>query len=480
MIASALLVGLVACVGEPDASSSTDRDSDQGGGVVIESGTAEQVAAAGDLSGQEGSISVLDLKNDAVAEVLRQDRRHRYPDPLTDLELRHGIAPQLVERGELTTDSLGIELTLSLDRHWVIQESRPGWLVFAPPSNPLGALRPVIVFQRPVGFFDAEQAPKEEVIPGDQSMPADALEEWIESLPQVELQRRLELEIDGRTVRRYDVDLVPAKGPINPECRPVGCLNMMWSGGSDWIVLRGGERLRYYEIDDEQGPIVVIAIAIATAGDPSFHDLADRFIRTARLGPSHPHPLPDGTIWSSWVRMPAGTYLAAGVPGLQLTFSRDRVVDQQAGSVTVGDHIWKGTRGLVGELVGTPEGPIATVEEAVAALLNDPDWETADLGTIELADHVGTVHQARLVSVVSVERDGHRRERTPPLVTAPLEVGDDPRLAGWPTMPGVLIGVIELDDGRLFGLGASVRSSEEPEDLTDELIEWVATIQFVE
>ncbi len=444
---------------------------DRGAVAAIEAGGAEVAGGAGS-STSLSSDPLPDLANDPVAAVLRQDRRHRYPEPLTDLEQRFGIAPQLVEPGTITTDSLGIELTLDFERHWVMQESRPGWLVFAPPSNPLGGLRPVIVFQRPVGFYDAEQAPDNDVIPGDQTLPADALADWIAALPQVDLQRTVDLEIDGRTARRYDVDLVPADGPISHECRPIGCLNMMWSGGSDSIVLRGGELLRYYEIDDEQGPIIVINIAMA--GDPGFHDVADRIIRGARLGPSAPHPLPEGTIWANWSRMPPGTHTAAALPGIRLTFDGDRAVDHYAGSVTVGEQAWKGTRLLVGELVGTPGGSIETVDDAATALLDDPEWDTADLGTIELIDGDGTVHEARLISVVL--REG-RDDPTPALVSAPLEEGDDPRLARWPTMPGVLIGVAEVD-GRIFGFGASVRSWEEPEDLTDELIDWVATIRF--
>ncbi len=408
-----------------------------------------------------------EIPNLASALVERQRRRHVVPDPMGDLQEQFGIAPVMLPLGEVTTTDLGIEMTLTFERWWRLESAGPAGIALAPPENPLGRLRPNVVFFRPLGFVDPVLAPSGQFLPGDQSIERDQLGNWISALGQVVLLDSEEMMIDGRVVTRYDVDLDPALGPTSDQCSPGNCIDFAWNGASNYFNLRDEEAVSYYEIADPKGPIVVIVAY--EEGDSLFGERADRLIRSARFGPSAPHPIPEDTRIANFSTVKAGEWQVSAIPDVRIRFEFYASIAQRPGLVGFGHPVSGFGASVSRLLMNGAEERLVSAEDVLDALGADEQWNVEVGDEIDWFDADGIERSGR---VMLVGTDLVEDDPTPPVLLAMLEEGDDPRLPAWPEVAdSTLYLVTAVEHGGsarvyAFGTFAADRDPSDPEAIS--------------
>lgn len=465
----AAVLALAACA-EPAPRSATPDAPDETNEELI--GTTDGQAAPGS-SPDAGEPPEF---NESAARVTRQERRHIYPDPLGDLQAQFGIAPLMLPLGAVTTTDLGIELTMHLDDWWRLESAGPAEFVLAPPGNTIGQLRPNLFFIRPVGYVDPIIAAYEGNPPGDETLPPDGLRQWIDGLDQVVLEGTETFEVSGRQVTRYDVDLDPELGPTSDRCSPGNCVDLLWNAASDSFVLRDEETVRYYEIEDPAGPIVVIVAS--ETGNQAFLDRSDAFMRRLEIGPSAPHPVPSDARWANFSVVERGTWTVSGLPGIEIDIADYSFISQRPGAVLTGHPVVDdGGRAIIQPLTDGTGKRIASAEGLLEAFRADPDWLIAEGETLRWADGDGIERAGYLFSVNARLRGD---DPTPPILLAPLEEGDDHRLPAWPAWSPATYMAVEIGDGRVYAIGSlAIESDAMAADVIADILDFASKIRFL-
>lgn len=411
--------------------SSGPADLEVGGSTTSPSGTSDPDDARTEapVADTANDDQAPELPNEASAAVARQERRHLFPDPLADLQLAYGVAPVMLPKGTITTDQLGIRMTMHLDDWWRLEWAGRAQIDMAPPDNPIGTLRPFLSFERPSHIVDPALAPYNVSLPGEGTWPLDGLREWIDALDQVVLLDTETFELSGRSVTRYDVDLDPSRGPTHDGCSPGSCIWLLSTGAQTQIVLRDLEQVRYYEVADALGPILITSIA--PIGDNSFLARVDALVRQLEFGPSAPHPIPQDERTSRVIAVPRGRWSIGAIGSVEIEVDTGSVALQRPGraGIAQGRGMDRPHPAVVRPLTKSDSKPIVTIADITEAFVEDVDWEVEELGAWYFTDLDG-----REITGVEVTVTGPAGgDQTPPILLAPLLDGDDPRMPGWPT-----------------------------------------------
>lgn len=268
------------------------------------------------------------------AQILRERRLLADPAPLPSIQQRLGVAPVIMPPDAYRFDALGTSVTLELGEYWRLDSEHPGKFVLTRPDAELEVLLPAVVFARPVGFAHPRRAATDSVYPGSSGWERGDLGTWIEAMDQIVVVDSGRTDVDGTPARWWDVDVDPERGRTLTGCQPGTCVAMFWTGGTEtFTVARDLERLRWYEIDDPLGPIVVLVAA--TDGDfPQLVDDVAGLLRSATLGPPEPHPVEAGVATASFMELAANTrWRFAGLPGVVYESVTATTVDQRRGGI---------------------------------------------------------------------------------------------------------------------------------------------------
>ncbi|MEM7287139.1 MAG: hypothetical protein AAF480_12365 [Actinomycetota bacterium] len=362
------------------------------------------------------------VPSEPSAQILREQRIYADPAPLGTYQEANGVAPLILDPGVHVFDNLGIEFTLELDEFWRLDWAHPGSMLLTAPDAGLDPLLPALTIHRPIGFAPPFDVASDRLGAGPAGWQPDwRLADWIDAIPQVVLLQEGTIPMGDRVAQWFDVEVDPELGPTKDSCQPGSCVTFLWSGKHTHSVARSRERIRWYEIDDPQGPI----IGFVSASDeqwPTFVEAADRLFAGATLGPSAPPPFAERTTHATFVELPSNeAWTPAGIPGIRLESGNFFLVLQRPGQVTARLSSAGGGARDVG--IATPvtdwDGtPLLTAAEVVDAI-------TAD------ADQVFAVTDGEIfgASATIVDFD-HRGD--PLMMLTPERIGFDPTLGGWP------------------------------------------------
>lgn len=329
--------------------------------------------AAGTVVIREDEAARPRVPSEPSAQLLREVRVFGNPAPLGAVQEQLGVAPVVLDLGPMTFDELGISLTLDFPAYWRLDYAQPGTFSITRPDAGLGALLPAVTFHRPIGFAPPPLVASGRLGGGSAAWDPDfELAEWIAAVPQVVVVDQGVIDVDGRSTAWFDVDVDPELGPTKGSCQPGSCVDFLWSGAHTYSVARDLERIRWYEIPDPQGPVIVF---VSTSEEDFAEVVGDvhALLLSAEVGESAPHPIPHQTAYASILEIPANeSWSFAGVPGVRLTAANYALVEQRPGQLT----IWRVTRanadGPIGFVlpVATAAGAVvASVEDLVAAIL---------------------------------------------------------------------------------------------------------------
>lgn len=358
------------------------------------------------------------MPSEPSAELLRQERRYQFPDPFGSLQLEHGVAPVMLPPGEHVADSLGIEVTLRLDRWWRLEAEEPGSFWITRPDAPVGGLLPAVVFLRPRALAPINRVGDVDLFRGEHTLPPDDLGGWLDQVDQIEVLDRGDASVGGRDGSWFDIDVVDDAGPLSHLCDPGHCVHTWWSGASRSTVARDLESIRYYSFPDPEGPIYVL-IAAADDEFAEWNALATDLLAATDFGPSAPHPVEPGvSVGFERAHERGDTSSFVEFPELEITVPLFSLSAQRPGILTV--QGWRAygheSRPEFVRPVETIDGdPIADVA-AVESLLVDTGLERAS------DDHLLDGTRSVFDGVV----DGAILRRTE------LAPGDDLAFVAWP------------------------------------------------
>lgn len=464
IVRGGIIAGLIAAGALTASSCSASGNDNPLADVAVVDGVSEQRSTSDTPSLDPGATI-----NEAAARVLRQERRLVDPAPLGDIQDRFGIAPVVLPAGPLTTRNLGIEMTLHLDDRWRLEWGAPSQVVLADVDGPLGALRPNIVFFRPVGLFDPLVVPYGHGIPGETPWPADDLEGWLEEVPQIAVAQQGEFAIGDRAARWFDVFIDASAGPVPTGCDPGDCVAFAFSGTHHSFVLRDKESVRWYVIDDPAGPIFVL-LAVDT-GNADFFERGDAVIRGIDLGPSEPHPIPPGAVHAPFTAISAGPTRFTGLGGFEWRPEAPSYVSQRGGMAVLDDSV-------TGITVTRPEqaadgSVVETVDDLIEAIADDPQYEvTVDTATsVELAEGASTSAIVLSITGPQLEPD------EPPLRLVAIDADEEPRFVAWPRRAYTKSWVIE-HDGDFHLVSVEADSQDQVDRASSRIAEVIRQLSF--
>ena len=383
------------------------------------------------------------------AQVLRELRLYGDPAPLGAVQEQYGIAPVILDPGAYTFAELGIELTITLPDYWRLEAAEPGKIDLTRPEAELESLLPGLLFLRPVGFADPLRAPTGTLYPGSTGWEPWELNAWIEAMPQLIVLDQGTVTVDGRPTRWWDIDVDPALGLTDESCQPGACVKVMWTGGGGTVVARDLERIRWYEIPDPAGQIIVFVAGRDNEWPQLIAD-ADQIVRDIRLGDSTPHPVPSATDISRYFDVGANTALRfSGIDGLTFTSATSVGVGQRPGEVT---HFVRDDSAVTAFVLPALDGdhtPISSAADIVTAL------EGSD-GTVIVERDAEILGMSAVV--IDVVIDGDATHAAPLLLSEPRP-GYRTDAAAWPTYAHNRVWVVDSPIGPAF-IGASATSPD--------------------
>lgn len=396
----------------------------------IRAGALLLAACSAACSGDVGSVAtstvapptttVPKVPAEPSAQLLRERRVFDDPAPLGAVQEELGVAPVILPPGRWTFGELGIEVTVDTDDFWRLDSAHPGKFVLTRPDAELDVLLPAVLFTRPVGFANPIRAATDSVFPGSSGFDVDDLGEWIDAMPQVAVLDQGRLTLDEREVRWWDVDVDPDLGPTI-GCEPGRCVALFWTGATErYTVARDLERIRWYEIEDPAGPIVVFV----AARDDEFAQLVadvDELLATAEFGPSAPHPVPDGHAAASSMIIASGRpWTFGGLAGVVIESDTTLHIRQRPGEVEVAVAWFDATVGVARPVQTPPGETIDRAADVVDAVLAAGGRVVDDDATIAGFD------------AVEIELIADGDDPVPALHLSPPRNGFDRTESGWP------------------------------------------------
>ncbi len=408
------------------------------------------------------------IPNEPSAVILRQQRLYDEPDPLGPLQETFGVAPALLPPGQHTTDVLGIDLTLHLDRWWRLDEERPGSLNLVRPDDPVAALLPALLIQRPVGIAPVDRVADSSFLNGEQTYPAADLEQWLQSVEQIEILAAGTANVGGRQAQWWDVRLDRTAGPVLDSCIPGECILAWWTGGSPTTVTRALESLRYYLVPDPEGPIFVLLASVEEEFE-SWVALSTEVLESARFGSSAPHPVP-ADVSNGLHRIHSGgdSWRFVGLPGVVVTPDRYAISLQLPGYLHVSplsSHFGDAVSSVVRAATDRAGNQFSSVDEVVDYL--EQLGATSDRVTVErLPDEDLDGQMASVLKVSSDDTVLHH---------AVLHEGADASFANWPKLRYAQMWLIETPIGPVFfsAEGETAEKLEVAVEKTQDLFAWV-------
>ena len=399
------------------------------------------------------------IPSEASAQVIRETRLFGDPAPLMSIQQQLGVAPLILDPGTYEFDSLGTHLTLEFPKHWRLDREAPGTFWLTRPEAELEALLPAVTFHRPIGFADPPLAGFD----GPPSWVMQDVGEWIDALPQIVVVDSGDIAIGDREGFWWDIDVDPTLGPTIQACQPGSCVRFLWSGGRSHFVARDLERIRWYEIPDPLGPIVVFV----AANDEDFDEITaeiDVLLEGAVVGPSEPNPVGGNLAIATRANIASNTpIMTAGIDGLTINAPYFLEVFQRPGEVVAWRSNSINTDQSVGVAVPATDlegNPIGSVDDIISAI--EANASTFSSSTVELFGLSATL--------VDFEQDGEAMM----LLTAPRP-GFSSTQAVWPELPKGRAWVIDSPVGPTIvsALGRSEEDLDEAIDRVDSFIEWI-------
>ena len=394
------------------------------------------------------------------AEVLREQRAYTNTEPIPRIQRRFGIAPTILEPGSYRFDALGRDVELELTSDWRLDVETPGTFVLTRPNAELQALLPVVGFHRPIGMAQPARVGTDSISPGSsgwEDFDRWDIDSWIDAVSQLVVLDEGTLDVDGQSVRWWDLDVDPTLGPTFSGCQPGTCIAAFWTGSETYTVARDLERIRWYEIGDPHGPIVVFV----AAREPEFEDLVadvDALLAAARLGDPAPHPLHAGVAQATQMLLAANqSWTFTGVPGVRFQSPSWVPVLQRPGAVWFGQI--ESNVGILRPVASATGAAIISAVDLVDAL-REGGGEIVE----EDAQILG-------LSAVVVDLDLPDPPDGIVLLTDPVD-GLDPALAIWPAQRHHRVWVVEGSTGPMMIAAAGVSASH-LDDAIDSVLPWV-------
>ena len=374
-----------------------------------------------------------------------------------------GVAPLILDPGTYEFDALGTTLTLEFSKHWRLDREAPGSFWLTRPEAELEALLPAVTFHRPIGFADPALAGFD----SPTGWVMQDLGEWIEAVPQVVVVDSGDITVGDRAGRWWDIDVDPTLGPTTDGCLPGSCVHFMWSGGASHFVARDLERIRWYEIPDPLGPIVVF---IAT-DDEDFDEMTsdiDELFASALVGPSEPNPVAGNTTIATHASLESNTpTMTAGIDGIVINAPYFLHVHQRPGEVLA----WRFASVDEDQKVGLalPESdldgnPIGSVADIVAAIESNASTVSSSTGEVF----------GLPATVVDFAHDGEGM-----MLLAAARPGFSSTQAMWPRLPKGRAWVIDSPLGPAI-VSALGRSEEDLGEAIDRIDWFTELISFCE
>jgi hypothetical protein len=421
--------------------------------VVAACSTSEQPPPPAAVVVQSDERARPTIPGEASAQVIRETRLFADSAPLMSVQSRVGVAPVILDPGTYEIDALGTPLTLTLTEHWRLDYEGPGNISLTRPDAELEALLPVVSVHRPFGFADPTLAG----FGGSGGWFMQDLSEWIDAVPQIVVLDSGDITVGDRLARWWDIDVDPSLGPTISGCEPGSCVRFMWSGSHNNLVARDLERIRWYEIPDPQGPIVVFV----STNDADFEEITsatDELLRTAVVGPSKPNPIRNDIAYAKWSSITSNTPTAvSGVYGvlLQAPFFLD--IAQRPGEVVAWrmDGINSDERvGLVVPATALDGEPIESVDDVLNAIESNALRSTRSSGEI----------LGMPATIIDFELEGEGM-----LLLSPPRPGFSSQQAIWPQLPKGRAWVIDSPIGP-----AIINATAQTQTNLDDAVERVA------
>ena len=411
------------------------------------SGGGEPIAGGGRTTTGPATTHVRPaIPAEPSAQLLREARLYANPAPIGVVQERVGIAPVILDPGRHTFDELGTEVALTLHDHWRLDAAEPGRVLLTRPDAELESLLPGLVFLRPLGFATPSRAATGTLHPGSSGWELWDLGAWIDAMPQITVLDRGTLPIGERQVSWWDVDVDPTRGRTNDFCEPGSCVEMMWTGGAYTMVARDLERLRWYEITDPQGPIIVLVAGRDDEWDELVAD-AHQIVGTAAIGPSAPHPIPDGLITAEFIEAGVNTdWRFTGVEGLVFRTETAVGIGQRPGEMWHSVRDEEAVTSFVVPVADAEGDPITSTDDIMASL-------TGAEG-VTIVDRNAEILGERAI-VVDVDHDRGTHDGEPLLFLGHPRPGFRPDLAGWPTLPLNRVWVVDSPVGPALVVAAA-------------------------
>ncbi len=363
------------------------------------------------------------MPNERSARALQQARRYQFPDPIGALQREHGLAPTMLPPGRHTTDSLGIEVTLDLDRWWRLEWEEPGSFALTRPDAALGGGAPRIVFLRPVGLAPITRVGDADLFSGEHTSPPDDLGAWIDEVDQLMVQDTGALSVGGRDALWYDAAVVDGSGPLMEECDPTTCIHTVWAGGSQSFVARWGESIRFYDFPDSSGPIYVIVTAPPDEV-AEWRRVTVALLGSVTFGESTPHPVPsDVSVGLERAHEPGSTTGFVAFPEVLATAERFSVSFQRPGLLSFQPWVSYEHRSI-------------NRPELVRALATDTGTTIDDVADLEAALEAGGLNRLGADAVLDRTVSAFEGDDVVGLLRrAELGDADDTRFVLWPAEP---------------------------------------------
>jgi hypothetical protein len=399
------------------------------------------------------------IPSEASAQVIRETRLFGDPAPLMSIQQQLGVAPLILDPGTYGFDALGTHLTLEFPKHWRLDREAPGTFWLTRPDAEFEALLPGVGFHRPTGFADPALAGFD----GPPTWIMQDLGEWIDAVPQIVVVDSGDIAIGDREGFWWDIDVDPTLGPTIRGCQPGSCVRFMWSGGMTNSVARDLERIRWYEIPDPLGPIVIF---VATT-DEDFDEITaeiDVLLTGAVVGPSEPNPVRGNLAIAARAIIQSNTpIMIAGIEGLTIDAPHFLDVFQRPGEVIAWRSNSVNTDQRVGLAVPATDlegNPIRSVDDIISAIEANASTFSSSAGEV----------LGLSATLVDFEQDGEAMM----LLTAPRP-GFSSTQAVWPELPKGRAWVIDSPVGPAIvsALGRSDEDLAEAIDRVDSFIEWI-------
>ncbi len=214
----------------------------------------------------------------------RRTRANSFGHLMGDLEAQWGVGPLLLPPGVWTTGQLGTEVSIELDRPWIMSEESPDHLSLIPPV-PGDGPQSVLFLMRPRWIVPPAATTDPDAMAamlGGAESTAQGFAPWVNQVEEIDVVSTEELEISGQPTTRYEIEVTTLDGPA------LGCIEgrscvASWIpvAASGWreslpIMFVSDAKMTVWEIEMPEANL--IALAREQTDSPGFLVDAERVV----------------------------------------------------------------------------------------------------------------------------------------------------------------------------------------------------------